>query len=153
MGKSPLILVTPSLEKRGVEFGDLSASLSLRYNEAIEAAGGIPVAAPTGTDRALLAEVVRRTDGVLLSGGDDINPELYGPELPAKILKTVGQTPDGGARDLRELLLIAEIFRQRKPVLAIWRGHQMLNVAFGGGLLADIKQQLPGALNSSLPAL
>ena len=67
--------------------------------------------------------------------------------MPKKILKTVGQTPDGGARDLRELILIEEIFRQRKPVLAICRGHQMLNVAFGGRLIADIRQQLPGALN------
>jgi putative glutamine amidotransferase len=43
--------------------------------------------------------------------------------------------------------LIAEIFRQRKPVLAVCRGHQLLNVAFGGGLVADIRRQMPGALN------
>ncbi len=146
MGRPPLILVTPSIEKRGVEFNDLSASLSVRYNQAILDAGGVPVAAPTTTDRAMLAEAVRRTDGVLLTGGDDINPALYDGTLPKKILKTVEQTPDGGARDLRELILIEEIFRQRKPMLAICRGHQMLNVAFGGKLLADIEQQLPGAL-------
>jgi putative glutamine amidotransferase len=147
MGRPPLILVSPSIEKRGVEFHDLSASLSIRYNHAILQAGGIPVTAPTTTDRATLAEAVRRTDGVLLTGGDDINPKLYENGLPRKILNTVAQTPDGGARDLRELILIEEIFAQRKPVLAICRGHQMLNVAFGGRLLADIAQQLPGALN------
>jgi putative glutamine amidotransferase len=147
MGRRPLILVSPSIEKRGVEFHDLSASLSIRYNDAIVLAGGIPVTLPTTTDRAVLAECVRRTDGVLLTGGDDINPELYAKKLPRKILKTVEQTPDDGARDARELLLIKEIFRQHKPVLAICRGHQMLNVAFGGRLLADIGQQLPGALN------
>jgi putative glutamine amidotransferase len=146
MGKLPLILVSPSIEKRGVEFHDLSASLSLRYNSAILQAGGIPVTVPTSTDRAALAEAIRRTDGVLLTGGDDINPALYEEKLPRKIAKTVEETPDGGARDLRELLLIEEIFRQRKPLLAICRGHQMLNVAFGGRLLADIPQQLPGAL-------
>jgi putative glutamine amidotransferase len=147
MGRPPLILVTPSIEQRGVEFHDLSASLSVRYNEAILQAGGIPVTAPTTTDRAVLAECVRRTDGVLLTGGDDINPELYEKKLPKKILQTVEQTPDGGARDVRELVLIEEIFRQHKPVLAICRGHQMLNVAFGGKLVADIGQQVPGALN------
>ena len=146
MGRLPLILVSPSIEKRGVEFHDLSASLSIRYNEAILQAGGIPVTLPTSTDRAMLAEAVRRTDGVLLTGGDDINPALYEGKLPRKIAKTVEETPDGGARDLRELLLIEEIFRQHKPVLAICRGHQMLNVAFGGRLLVDIPQQLPGAL-------
>ena len=147
MGRPPLILVSPSVEKHGVEFHDLSASLSVRYNEAILQAGGIPLTAPTTTDRATLAECVRRTDGVLLTGGDDINPGLYETKFPRKILKTVEPTPDGGARDVRELILIEEIFRQRKPVLAICRGHQMMNVAFGGRLVADIGQQLPGALN------
>jgi putative glutamine amidotransferase len=147
MGRPPLILVSPSIEKRGVEFHDLSASLSACYNNAILQAGGIPVTAPTTTDRATLAECVHRTDGVLLTGGDDINPRLYEKKLPKKILKTIEQTPDGGARDVRELVLIEEIFRQRKPVLAICRGHQMLNVAFGGRLVSDIGQQIPGALN------
>jgi len=147
MGRPPLILVSPSIEKRGVEFHDLSASLSVRYNHAILQAGGIPVTAPTSTDRAALAECVRRTDGVLLTGGDDINPGLYEKKLPRKILKTIEPTPDGGARDVRDLILIAEIFRQRQPVLAICRGHQMLNVAFGGRLIADIGQQIPDALN------
>ncbi|HEY5043921.1 MAG TPA: gamma-glutamyl-gamma-aminobutyrate hydrolase family protein [Verrucomicrobiae bacterium] len=147
MGRPPLILVSPSIEKRGVEFHDLSASLSLRYDSAVLAAGGIPLTAPATTDRAILAECVRRADGVLLTGGDDINPELYEKHFPNKILKTVEQTPDGGARDVRELVLIEEIFRQRKPLLAICRGHQMLNVAFGGRLVADIRQEVLGALN------
>jgi putative glutamine amidotransferase len=151
MAQLPLILVSPSIEKRGVEFNDLSSSLSLRYELAIFAAGGIPVVAPASTNRRLLAECVRRTDGVLLTGGDDINPglyaDLYRHKLPGKILKTVEQTPDHGARDARELILIEEIFRQHKPVLGICRGHQLLNVAFGGRLIVDIKQQLPKALN------
>ncbi len=145
MGRSPLILVSPSIERRGVEFHDISASLSARYNNAILGVGGIPVTAPTSTDRAVLAECVRRTDGVMLTGGDDINPDLYDENLPAKILKTIEQTPDDGDRDVRELILIDAIFRQRKPVLAICRGHQMMQVAFGGKLLADLPQQLAGS--------
>ena len=147
MARPPLILVSSSIEKRGVEFHDLSASLSVKYDSAMLQAGGLPVTAPVTTDRAILAECVRRVEGVMLTGGDDINSDLYDPKLPAKIRRTVDQTPDGGGRDLRELILIEEVFRQRKPLLAICRGHQLLNVAFGGQLVADIRQQVPGALN------
>ena len=147
MAKQPLILVSPSIERRGVEFHDLSASLSVKYDYAVTQAGGIPVTAPTTTDRALLAEVVRRVDGVLLTGGDDINPDLHSQNLPRAVRKTVETTPDGGGRDLRELILLDEIFRQRKPLLAICRGHQLLNIALGGKLITDIRRQVPGALN------
>ena len=147
MAGPPLILVSPSIEKRGVEFHDLSVSLSVKYEYAVLQAGGIPVTAPTTTDRQMLAETVRRTDGVMLTGGDDINPDLYDQHLPPAVRKTVGPTPDGGARDLRELVLIDEIFRQHKPLLAICRGHQLLNIALGGRLIADIRRQMPGALN------
>lgn len=147
MARPPLILVSPSTEKRGAEFHDLSISLSVKYDFAILQSGGVPVTAPATTDRALLAEFVRRVDGVLLTGGDDINPDLYTDRLPRAVKKTVGLTPDGGQRDLRELRLIDEVFRQRKPLLAICRGHQLLNVAFGGDLVTDIRRQVPGALN------
>ncbi len=147
MARLPLILVTPGIERRGVEFHDLSASLSVKYNSAVLQAGGIPVTAPTTADRAVLAEVVRRVDGLLLTGGDDINPDLYAKTLPRAVRQTVGTTPDGGKRDLRELVLLDEVFRQHKPLLAICRGHQLLNIALGGGLIADIRRQVAGALN------
>jgi putative glutamine amidotransferase len=146
-----MILVSPGIEKRGFEFSDLSVSLAVRYEDAILAAGGIPVIAPVTTERALLAEAVRRTDGVLLTGGDDISPDLYEKNLPPQIRKTIQETPDDGGRDKRELVLISEIFRQKKPLLAICRGHQMLNIAFGGKLIADIPQQVPGAMNHRRP--
>lgn len=147
MAATPLILISPGIEKRGVEFHDLSISLSVKYENAVLQAGGLPVTGPTITDRRALAETVRRVHGVLLTGGDDINPGLYTGRLPRAVRSTVAATPDGGRRDLNELMLIDETFRQRKPLLAICRGHQLLNVAFGGGLVADIRRQVPGALN------
>jgi putative glutamine amidotransferase len=142
-----MILVSASIERAGVEFHDQSISLSEAYLRAIANAGGIPLAMPVGRSRELMAECVRRCDGILLTGGDDIEPRLYRPALPAKLRRTVGTTPDGGERDLRELILIDEVFRQGRPLLAICRGHQLLNVALGGSLIVDIPSEVPEALN------
>jgi putative glutamine amidotransferase len=147
MARSPLILISPNIEKKGDEFGDLSTSLSETYQQALMGAGGIPLALPASTSRQVIAECVRRCDGVLLTGGEDVEPHIYGNGLPRPLRKTVTVTPDGGARDLRELILIDEVFRQHKPLLAICRGHQVLNVALGGTLLADIRSQKPEAQN------
>lgn len=146
MSRPPLILVSPSIEKRGVEFSDRSISLSEAYPRAVADAGGIPLTLPVGKSRELISECVRRCDGVLLTGGDDIEPRLYRDRVPAALQRTVGTSPDGGERDLRELILIDEIFRQRKPVLGICRGHQLLNIALGGDLFVDIATEVPGAL-------
>jgi len=146
MPARPLILVTPDVVPKGREFADFSSSLSTRYTEALLAAGAIPMIFPVTTSKPALAECVSRADGVMLTGGDDINPKLYGNGLAPKVRKTIGVTPDGGARDFRELLVIDEIFRQKKPLLAICRGHQMLNIALGGDLVPDIPSMLPQAI-------
>lgn len=151
MSQSPVILISPHVEKKGDEFGDLSISLSETYQRALLGAGGLPLALPALTSRKLIAEGVRRCDGVLLTGGDDVDPRLYGQEPPPRLRRTVTVTPDGGARDWREFVLIDEVFRQRKPLLAICRGQQVLNVALGGTLLADIPSQRPRALNHRRP--
>jgi putative glutamine amidotransferase len=147
--KAPLILVSPNTEVKGDEFGDTSISLSETYQRAIIAAGGLPLALPGIASPELVAECVRHCDGVLFTGGDDINPKLYAKNLPAKLAKTV--TIEPGERDLRELMLIDEIFRQRKPVFGICRGHQLMNVALGGTLVVDIKTQVPEAINHRRP--
>ncbi len=145
MGRPPLIVISPDVEAKGVEMGDPSISLSQAYQSAIMEAGGLPLALPGLASTEIIAECVRRCDGVLLTGGDDINPKLYARRLPAGLARPV--TAAGKARDLREMILISELFRQRKPVFAICRGHQMLNVALGGTLVVDIARQVPGAIN------
>ena len=143
--QAPFILISPNTEVKGDEFGDTSISLSETYQRAILAAGGLPLALSGIASPEMVAECVRRCDGVLFTGGDDVNPKLYTKRLSAKLLETV--TIEPGERDLRELMLIDEIFRQRKPVLAICRGHQIMNVALGGTLVVDIRTQFPQALN------
>lgn len=146
MNPRPVVLISGSTEERGVEFKDVSVSLSLNYPRAIQAAGGLPQILPCLPDRNFVAESVRNCDGVLLTGGDDVQPELYQKDsLADELQKTV--TTVSPERDLFELMLVDEVFRQRKPLLAICRGQQILNVALGGTLLVDIHTELSGALN------
>lgn len=141
----PVILITANSQRGGSEFGDFSLSLSGCYPRAIAAAGGIPVVVPNLADEAAVRELVNRANGILLTGGDDVGPRLYARRLPPAVAATV--RPDQPERDWMECQLIAEAFRQQKPLLAICRGHQILNVALGGTLIADIRLQTPGALN------
>jgi putative glutamine amidotransferase len=81
----------------------------------------------------------------MLTGGEDVQPKLYTKRLSPLLQKTVSTAEL--ERDLFELMLIKEVFRQHKPLLAICRGQQILNVALGGTLVVDIRHQLPRALN------
>lgn len=143
----PLILVSPDHAAKGAEFGDLSLSLSRRYALAVEAAGGLPLVLNHSESREAIAECVARADGVLLTGGNDVCPELYDPNLPEEVKRLARMTPDRGLRDASELLVLQEVFRQRKPLLAICRGHQLLNVALGGTLIVDLPTQRPSGLH------
>ena len=145
MRPRPLILISPCTETRGVEFRDPSINLSRNYSQAIVTAGGIPWVSPCVLDEDVVHESVRHCDGVMLTGGEDLQPKLYVKRLSPLLQKTV--SPSEPDRDLFELMLIEEVFRQHKPLLAICRGQQILNVALGGTLVVDIKQQHPQALN------
>ena len=145
MKSAPTILVSTSNEQRGAEFRDWSTSLSHYYNRAVIDGGGLPWLAPVLPQRKVISEMVKRVHGVMLSGGDDLQPELYDPNLPNAIkAKACGVDPQ---RDLFELLLIEETLKQRKPLLAICRGPQVLNVALGGGMVTDIPTECPKAMN------
>jgi len=147
MTAKPIILMSGSTDDRGAEFTDYSLSLSMNYPSALMAAGGLPWLLPCRPERRFVTAAVERANGVLLTGGDDVDPKLYTKRLPPKVAKTVHRAHRD--RDLFELMLIDEVFRQRKPLLCICRGHQVLNVALGGTLFADIPQQIPRAMNHS----
>lgn len=149
MKKAPLVLISPSTQTQGAEFSDASISLSNRYPEAIIAGGGVPWIMPCVASPDLIAESVRRCDGVLLTGGNDVQPQLYQSHLAPKLKDKLG--PLDPQRDLLECLLINEVFQQRKPMMAICRGQQILNVVLGGTLIVDIPTQRPGALNHNQP--
>lgn len=143
----PLILISGCTDDKGAEFTDYSMSLSMNYPLALRAGGGSPWLLPCEPDKDYVADAVRRCDGILLTGGDDVNPRLYTRRLPPAVAKKVHR--EHAERDRFELMLIQEAQRQHKPLLCICRGHQILNVALGGTLIADIPMQMPQALNHS----
>ncbi|MFS8640616.1 MAG: gamma-glutamyl-gamma-aminobutyrate hydrolase family protein [Symbiobacteriaceae bacterium] len=110
------------------------------YFRAVWRAGGLPVMLPLVADEAEAAQVLERLDGLLLAGGDDLDPLLYG-ELP---LPGTGRIDP--ERDRAELAYARQAVRRDMPTLGICRGHQVLAVAFGGALWQDIPTQVPGAI-------
>ena len=99
----------------------------------VQRAYGLPVTIPIG-EPANAEEYIERIDGLLLAGGQDVFPLLYGEEPHPKLEVT---NPE---RDYFELALIKEASKQEKPILAVCRGMQLLNVAFGGTLYQDLSQ-------------
>jgi putative glutamine amidotransferase len=144
MRAKPLILISPGLK---LVTEELCLLVSQAYAQAIIDAGGIPWILPCTTSPEMMAACVERCDGVMLTGGDDVQPDLYREKLPTRLKKTVQAAEP--ARDVSELLLIREVFLQQKPLLAICRGMQLLHVAFGGKLVVDISSQNKAALNHS----
>jgi putative glutamine amidotransferase len=104
-------------------------------------AGGTPVILPPLTEEADWLTLLDRLDGLLLSGGEDITPDFYGQPLSPWIGYVDTE------RDRSEVGLVRAWLGRGKPLLAICRGHQMLNVALGGTLLQDITAQVPEALD------
>ncbi|MGH2536683.1 MAG: gamma-glutamyl-gamma-aminobutyrate hydrolase family protein [Candidatus Promineifilaceae bacterium] len=115
------------------------------YIRALTAAGGIPVLIPLGLSEEDLMALFGRLDGLLLPGGGDIQPELYGGRRHVKMFSIEPE------RDRSEIFLARAAASQHKPMLAICRGIQVLNVALGGTLWEDIPSLLPEALPHHTP--
>jgi putative glutamine amidotransferase len=107
------------------------------YVRSVEAAGGLPlVLAPGRPEDA--GPLLDRLEGLVLSGGADLDPHLYGEAPHEKLGRVIPE------RDAFELGLCREALARRLPILAICRGQQVLNVATGGTLVQDIPSQLSG---------
>ena len=110
------------------------------YVRSVETAGGLPLVLAPGRpeDVPLLLD---HLDGLLLTGGADVDPGLYG-ETPHETVTRV--IPE---RDALEIALCREALRRDMPLLAICRGQQVLNVATGGTLIQDLPSQWKGAVD------
>lgn len=140
MKRTPLIGITasyaPPKENRPVFPDPEFDYLKCEYHEAIAKAGGIPIIIPNlpPENFGLLDELIRKLDGLLLSGGSDLAPKCFGQELNPSAKCVVHPR-----RDELELDLVRRWFmiRPKGPILAICRGHQVLNAALGGTLIQD----------------
>lgn len=115
-------------------------ALPEHYVKAVEQAGGLPLLIPIGLSEGRLALLFNTLDGILLSGGGDVHPERYGA-LSSPMLIDIDEQ-----RDQTELSLAEWSVEKGKPLLAICRGLQVLNVTLGGTLVQDIPSQLPKAI-------
>lgn len=138
--KKPIIGITCSIEEKE----DRNRKYPLiypfdyvkrQYYLAIEKAGGVPVLLPNVHDLNLINDIQKRVDGVLFTGGYDLDPKYYGEPKPHR---TVRITP---ARDRFELALLRKARAVGMPILGICRGHQLINVAFGEHFIKTCRRE------------
>jgi putative glutamine amidotransferase len=131
----PLIGITADIQK--VAFGawvEESALVPTDYTRAVERAGGRPLLVPPSDEG--LEDTLDALDGIVFSGGSDLDPSGYGQEMHPETKGVIEE------RDRAELALLHAALERDMPVLAVCRGSQILNVGRGG----DLVQHLPDVL-------
>lgn len=139
--RKPIIGLCSSYEKD--ESND-RIFLNHAYLDAIRHFGGIPLVIPAEAEKEEQAFLLSQCDGIVLTGGDDIDPTLYGEQI---LNDTVKPAPE---RDVGEPRLLRMAMERALPILGICRGLQIMNVYFGGTLYQDLPAQLPHAVGHSM---
>lgn len=139
--KKPLIGITSNFSSDGMTYvkqglGAIGQEWSLvanDYSEAIIKAGGIPIVIPISEDENYTKDIAEKIDGLLLSGGADMDPILSGQRADAKTGRIAPK------RDSQELALLDYFYKNtNKPIIGICRGMQLMNVYFKGNLILDL---------------
>jgi putative glutamine amidotransferase len=134
---TPLIGITCGTSSLDLHAKNPQDRLNTAYTRAVSLAGGAPVILPNRPDSSVIGAYLDRLDGLLLTGGFDVNPRLFGE-------KTLNGTVEiDHLRDDAELPLIRAALQRDLPIFAICRGIQTLNVCLGGTLYQDIPSQIP----------
>ena len=135
----PLIVVTTTLAPAGTH-NLPSVRLNTQYLTAVEEPGGAAVLLTPAHDLASVERLVEVAHGLVLTGGEDVDPALYG-QTPHPTVTGVHRR-----RDDVEIAALHAALARGMPVLAICRGVQLLNVALGGTLYQDLPSQREGQL-------
>lgn len=138
----PVIGITASilLREQGISAGTERTFVNNDYIEAVIRAGGIPVILPIMSEDDLIAMSINSVDGIIFSGGVDINPLFYQEEPVPKLGEVFVE------RDEYEFKAVKAAYQSGKPILGICRGIQLLNVVFGGSLYQDLETQYPSTV-------
>lgn len=137
----PVIGITAQQRDVATSYGAQPAdTVTLSYSGAVLGSGGIPVLLPI-LDPVVVPALLSRLDGVILTGGGDVEPSLYNGATHDSVYGVHRE------RDLFEMEVARYAAEQRMPTLAICRGIQVLNVALGGTLIADIPSQVDGGFD------
>jgi putative glutamine amidotransferase len=115
--------------------------LNAAYVRSVVAAGGVPVMLSPLMGPSYAARALDGADGLILTGGEDVDPAWYHTELSPLT------NPPDRQRDLFELALFAAARQRELPILGICRGIQLINVALGGTLYQDVPSERPGPVD------
>lgn len=130
--RKPIIGITTFWENRLKKLYNL---VSYHYVRSVHMAGGTPILIPLIDDKNAGYEYIKLIDGLILSGGEDVSPIVYG-ENPIEQVNLICDE-----RDKFEINLFLEALKNNLPILGICRGIQIMNVALGGTLYQDIHAQ------------
>ncbi len=114
------------------------------YAEAIRRAGGLPIITQSTEDQAVIDEYIKLADAIVFTGGEDIDPNLYGADFHPSVEFVSFE------RDAFEKYLYEKAFAKKIPMLGICRGMQMINALAGGDLYQDLKSEYKGASGHSM---
>lgn len=132
----PIIAVTTT-SYSGAEYRTPQILLGSPYIEAIERVEATPLLITPAHGESSIIDLLEMSDGLMLTGGEDVDPSRYG-QKPHPKLETVNHQ-----RDEMEFLVLERALEMGVPILAVCRGLQILNVAFGGTLYQDLPTQKP----------
>ncbi|MBV7363278.1 gamma-glutamyl-gamma-aminobutyrate hydrolase family protein [Actinomycetaceae bacterium TAE3-ERU4] len=144
--RHPIIAITTKLVEEKDPFlpGEAAAQIGYWYVQKVQQAGGIPILIPPceEVDQSCLQDLLSRIDGIILTGGVDVNPALYGQEMHPR---TDQPRPE---RDNLDFALLAAAEEKGIPILGICRGMQVMAVSHGGSLIQHLPEVYPDALHN-----
>lgn len=122
------------------------STVNAAYVRSVISGGGIPLVLPPLLGDRFVHEIVEVLDGLVLSGGEDVDPVHYGEEAHPTVAKNIDPM-----RDAQEIALYRLARERGLPVLGICRGIQLINVALGGTLWQDLPSDKPDGLPHNQP--